>query len=119
MNIRNKIIKFLGGYLKDEVEKIKNYSEFFDSDILEKAELNTKYNGTQKALMRATGIKFVLNEKIPPIIINISTRNGLCFLDNEKFIEIVAETISNPLKSKYIEKELNDILSWDRSQIGK
>lgn len=91
--MKNKIIKFFGGYTKEDFENFQNKEAFYDIDIINKKTIDTKYNDNQLSLMHSFGIKFTFDEKSPPVVINLTRRNGTCFFENNKFIELVKEAL--------------------------
>lgn len=86
------LIKLLGGISKDEIHILDKYK------CLTKEECDTfniLYNGTDIAMMRSVGVKFIEDINHPAIVINLSKRNGLELLKNNKTIKVIQEILSN------------------------
>lgn len=92
--MRNFLIKLLGGFTKDEV-LAKNSSR--DNEVF--LELGLIENelaalGQKVSMARAVGIRYTLNERTAPIVVNLSSANGLRFFKNSHFEDICKSVLN-------------------------
>lgn len=89
------LIKVLGGYTKEEVDKhLEN--KLFNHEFNDSAFSQVK-DDSLLACARAVGIKYTTDDKFPAVIINLSTKNGISFLNDSNFKKIVANVLSMPI----------------------
>lgn len=90
---KNTIIKLLGGYTKEECVLKKG-------DVLDLLSIEQNYNfdfdNTRKAQMRACGVRFIENENLPSILINLKQQHGQKLLKNNDFSLIFGTLLSFP-----------------------
>lgn len=96
-NIKNRIIKFLGGYTEEEcVLKKSDISDWL------RIEQNPNYNlleidPTKKAHMRACGVRFIENENLPSVLINLKQPDGQKLLKHKEFGTIFGDFLTSSI----------------------
>lgn len=79
--MKNFLIKLLGGYTKEDIEKNK------PTDMIEHhlgIVENPKFSN-DIAMMRAVGVKYVTSDEFPSVVLNLSKELGLNCLHSEGF----------------------------------
>lgn len=87
--MRNFLIKLLGGYTKEDIEKNK------PTDIIEHhldITENPKFSN-DIAMMRAVGVKYITSDEFPSVVLNLSKELGLNCLHSETFRKEVARLL--------------------------
>lgn len=111
-NIKNKLIKFLGGYTENEYSKNKQH-QVIDWDIINwDSKFNLNLLQSDKSKMRSIGVRFIEDESTYTILINLKSIQGIDILTNKNFAKACESLLSNPQEvldgyyKKVIEPEL-------------
>jgi len=108
--LKERIIKILGGYTKNEYLKSK---QILDWDIINfDSKFNFNLQQSDKSKMRSVGVRFIEDESSYPILINLKSIQGIDILTNKSFAKICESLLSKPQEvldgyyKKVIEPEL-------------
>lgn len=78
--MKNFLIKLLGGYTKEDIEKNKPTDIYHHIDIAE-----TQKFANDIAMMRALGVKYISSDEFPSVVLNLSKELGYNCLYSESF----------------------------------
>ena len=79
------LIKLLGVFTKEEFISSNIKNQIHDNNILDSLNIKILHDGKSLAVERAFGVKFVNNEDLPAVIINLAQSNGLNLYNSNGF----------------------------------
>lgn len=104
--MRGFLIKLLGGYTKEDINVKFGESLLDSNDALKHIEVDNSEIGQNLAMLRAAGVKYVVDENLPKIIINLSSDENNVLLKDTSFALLTLKAVDNSSNKSASQKTL-------------